>query len=199
MASCGRVVTNCHLAATKCSVTTHLHPNAQPSAIAGKVWRDTDRVSPNQQLSCGTLHRKVQQSIVCRTHDNTQRSASLHEQTLPVDRRNQQRRAETDTFRAGSHVNPFLLGTSDPTTLKTRGGWPQGCGPSLSKNLGTVSVFGQNLHGAPPTGSVQKINLVVASWSRGEVQGGSRFLQVHLVISQIDRVSEGFQVGTAQQ
>ena len=41
-------------------------------------WRDTHKVSPVPQLGCGNLHRKVEQSIVCRTHDDAQRSASLH-------------------------------------------------------------------------------------------------------------------------
>ena len=131
------------------------------------------------------------------------------EQTLPADRRNHQRRAETNTFRTSSHVFPCIFEASDQTKFQTRGGWPQGCNPS-SKKLGSVPVFGQHLYGAPRyrcrriykchfTGSAQKINLVVASWCRGEFPGGSRIFRMQLVVFQIDCGSMGFQVGPVQQ
>ena len=81
----------------------------------------------------------------------------------------------------------------------------------MSFHLGRAPVFGQNLHGprypgkrihhCGPAGSFQKINLVVTSWSRGEFQGRVVLgaLQVHQVVSQSDRGSEGFHIGTAQQ
>ena len=118
------------------------------------------------------------------THDNTQRSASLH--VFPQSRHCPLtdeiiRGGRRHTFRAASRVFPFPHGASDLATFTTRGDRPQGCSPSLSKNVGSVSVSGQHFHGAPrypgmrihyrhSTGSVQKTNLVVAGWSRGELQ-----------------------------
>ena len=94
----------------------------------------------------------------------------------------------TNTFRTASHAS--LLEASDLTEFHTREGWPQGCGPPLSKKSWDVSPpFRQHLHGVPRyrsgrihhchfAVSVHKINLAATSWSRGEFQGGSRGLCV---------------------
>ena len=67
--------------------------------------------------------------------------------------------------------------------------------PAIDRgSLGCISAFRQHAHGAfwYRCRRIHKCHFrgSVASWSRGEV---------HLVVSQIYRGSEGFQVGTAQQ
>ena len=115
----------------------------------------------------------------------------------------------TNTFRTASHVFPFLRQGSNLTKFQTRGGWPEATARPSQKKLGCISVFRQNVHGVPRyrcrrfhfchfTDSVQKINLAVTSWNRGECQGGSRIFRVRLVIFRSIVAPRAFQVGTAQ-
>ena len=109
----------------------------------------------------------------------------------------------SNTIRTATHGFPLLLESTDLTKFQTRECWPQGYGPSLSQLAKTFTVLPViavgDSHYCHFNVSVQKIDLVVTSWSRGEFPDVSQIFQMQLAIVLIDCGSKGFQVGTAQQ